>query len=176
MKYPYKTLYVDGVKIDEHRYIIQEHIGRKLNRYEFVHHKNGNKKDNRIENLEIMDCHQHAIEHNQIFPIYKKCVVCGNEYTPNKTKRLRSKTCSKECCKQLNLLNASKRKKRIYQYDLLGNFIKEWDSATDIKNKLGFYESNICKCCKNNIKSAYGFKWSYAAILKTMAKGEQNDK
>ena len=29
MKYPYKTLYVDGVKIDEHRYIIQKHkIGR----------------------------------------------------------------------------------------------------------------------------------------------------
>jgi hypothetical protein len=59
----YKAIRVEGVKIDEHRYIMEQHIGRKLARNEVVHHKNGNKRDNRIENLEIMSLSEHAKKH-----------------------------------------------------------------------------------------------------------------
>ena len=42
---------------------MENHIGRKLNRNEVVHHKNGNKIDNRIENLEIMSLSEHSKIH-----------------------------------------------------------------------------------------------------------------
>lgn len=46
-----------------HRDIMEEFLGRKLLRTEIVHHKNHDRKDNRIENLELMTNSEHVRMH-----------------------------------------------------------------------------------------------------------------
>ena len=51
--------------IMEHRYIMEQHIGRYIKDDEAVHHKNKDRKDNRLENLELMTFKEHARLHMQ---------------------------------------------------------------------------------------------------------------
>ena len=93
----YRRRKTNGRSIDEHRLVMEQCLGRRLNHNEYVHHINGNKLDNRIENLQVMTPQEHAVEHNQKYSITKICAVCRKEFTPHKTKRKRQLTCSEEC-------------------------------------------------------------------------------
>ena len=47
----------------EHRYLIEQFLGRTLATKEHVHHINGDKLDNRLENLTVMPIGQHNTHH-----------------------------------------------------------------------------------------------------------------
>lgn len=56
----YKEIRINGKIVKEHRYIVEQHYNIKLNNNDDVHHINGIKTDNRIENLQIISHSKHC--------------------------------------------------------------------------------------------------------------------
>ena len=53
-------------------------------------------------------------------------------------------------------------KRRVEQYNLRGDFIKSWESATLAGKTLGINNGNITACCKGKLKTSGGYIWKYA--------------
>jgi hypothetical protein len=49
----------------------------------------------------------------------------------------------------------------VLQYDLDGNFIKEWDGIVDVVKSLKIQVGSIIRCCQGKYKQGGGFIWKY---------------
>ena len=72
---------------------------------------------------------------------------------------------TEEYVKWCNEIHVQETKKSVIQYSLNGDFIKEWESLTSIKNELVFDISAISRCCKGKQNFAYGFLWRFASDI-----------
>lgn len=62
-EYGYRVLCFNGICIPEHIYLMEEKIGRKLNKDECVHHIDGCRSNNNIDNLMLLTKSEHSRLH-----------------------------------------------------------------------------------------------------------------
>lgn len=121
------SLWIDGKqkKMSIHRLVALTYIPNPNNLPQ-INHKDGNKLNNNVDNLEW--CNQ---EHN-----------------------------TKEAYK-IGLIKSSTTK--VNQYDLEGNFIKQWNSIKEACDELNLNHANISVVCKGNTnrKQVGGYIWKY---------------
>ena len=70
----YRTILVNGKQKRLHRHIMEQHIGRKLERWEHVHHINDDSFDNRIENLQLLS----NSEHQKLEYLHRKKLISSS--------------------------------------------------------------------------------------------------
>lgn len=115
-----------------HRLIAETFLKNDKN-YNIINHKDGNKKNNNIANLEWCSC-----SHNN-----KEAYRLG----------LRKPTILK------GTLNGSS--KPILQFDTSNNFIKKWSCIKEASKELKIKDSNISLVCKGKRNKAGGYVWKY---------------
>lgn len=115
-----------------HRLVATAFLENKENKKE-VNHKDGNKLNNSVENLEWVtssENQRHAVKTG----LFKARSGKDSTYSI-----------------------------KVRQLNKDGVFIKEWDSINQLKKELGYNSVGIIGCCKKRKKyrTAYGYKWEY---------------
>lgn len=103
------------------------------NDYPVINHKDGNKLNNNVNNLEWCTV-SHNVKHAYSIGLVKIKKLYGKE---------------------------NPKARKVEQYDLENNFIKLWYSIIDASNDLKIDSSSISAVCKEKRKTAGGYIWKY---------------
>lgn len=73
----YRKITVNGKQVREHRYVVEQLLGRPLEPYELIHHIDGNKQNNNLDNLQVCSQSEHMKIHATFRnETHKECAKC----------------------------------------------------------------------------------------------------
>ena len=128
--------------------LLGQHFKDNPDNLQCVNHEDGNKLNNSLNNLKW------SSKRDDILHAYRNGLNKGRGGVPQPAKWV-----------------------KIKQFDIDGNFIKEWESTTLAARELNINRTHIPAVLRNNRKTAGGFKWEYVDPnhIKTYNKGIKDE-
>lgn len=132
----YKQIQLGKQSLYVHRIVADCFL--KKSDYGEIDHINGERGDNRVENL-------------------RWCNHSQNMNNPYTLERM-----SENCAWRGKFGIEHNRARSVVQLSKYGDFLKKWDSMMDVERELGISQPSITNCCKGIFETAGGYKWKYA--------------
>lgn len=129
-------------KVYEHVYVMYNHIGRKLNADECVHHIDRDRTNNNISNLLLLTFEEHTklhwLEDHGVFRVNISCKGCGESFEclPREGRIYCSEQCFREDRKKFKISKED-------LYNLVWNY-----PTTEVAKMLGVSDVAVSKRCK----------------------------
>lgn len=114
------------------------------NGYKCIDHINNIKTDNRVENIRWCD--------------YK--MNMNNPITKNKVDKIRSSICRQDWYIDKQRYSQSHSKK-VLQYNLNGEFIKEWRTISEAARAYNTSVQAISRCCNGIVRTSMNYIWEF---------------
>lgn len=131
----YKSVFIHNKSIRVHRLVGLLFIKNKENK-PFINHIDGNRTNNNFKNLEWCT-HKENMQHAFRTGL---CKIINRSHSGDTNPRAR----------------------KINQYDLNGNFIKQWNYIKEASDFYNVSSISIIRVCKEEWRTSCGFKWKYA--------------
>lgn len=123
-------------QLQAHRMVALTFIGVDINKPQ-VNHINWIKDDNRVDNLEWCTAQENSIHRNHVLWYKTPKYWLWKKWKDNHSSKV------------------------ILQFSITWEFLKEWDSMSDITRELWIFASWISNVCTWKLKTSWGFIWKF---------------
>lgn len=96
---------------------------------------------------------------------FEGCVINHKDENPANNKAENLEVCTAKYNSNYGTAierRVEKQSKLINQYTLDGEFVKQWNRASEIEETIGINGRNVRNCCSGKRKSTGGYQWEYA--------------
>lgn len=115
----YRRGTVDGRRLLEHRYVMEQHLGRRLLPEEIVHHRDGNKANNALDNLLLTNPSEHRSLLHRAYAAAeeKECTRCREVKPRSEFPRAKVETTDSHMlhcfpCRELTLIGRRQKRRQ----------------------------------------------------------------